>query len=76
MKLVAGSSSKGPYATSSASCQPLSAVHLALTMLSVKFPPNPGFVKIASRSALGIGDVDGFIDMPHRREPVSIAVMA
>jgi len=49
---------------------------LALTMLSVKFLPNPGFAKIASRSALGVGDVDGFVDMFHRREPVSVAVMA
>src|SRR5690349_16590493 len=57
--MVAGSSGIGAYGTSWPSCQPRPSVHLIVTMWSVKWRPNPGFARIASRSAAGSGWADG-----------------
>jgi hypothetical protein len=46
---VAGSIDSGPYGTTRASAQPVSGVHSARNIWSVKWLPKPGSAKIASR---------------------------
>ena len=47
------------YQASCASCQPRPSVHLIVTMWSVKWRPNPGLTRIASRSASDRGCEEG-----------------
>src|SRR5690606_8033665 len=57
--VVAGSREIGAYGTSWPSCQPRPSVHLMVTMWSVKWRPNPGLARIASRSASESGWAEG-----------------